>query len=65
VGTSNPAFTAQQLQATLNTIYAQAVVEWEVTIDKALPATGLNLEQGITVPSNDYSDHMFPETWVE
>jgi hypothetical protein len=52
VGTSNPGFTAQQLQATLNTIYAQAVVEWEVTIDKALPATGLNLE--ITVPSNDY-----------
>jgi hypothetical protein len=41
VGTSNPGFTAQQLQATLNTIYAQAVVEWEVTIEKALPATGL------------------------
>lgn len=58
VGSAQPSFTKAQLQTTLNTIYAQAVSEWEVSIDAALPLAGIyDLSQGITVGETDYSEH--------
>jgi hypothetical protein len=59
VGSAQPSFTKAQLQTTLNSIYAQAVSEWEVSIDAALPVLGIDdLSQGITVGETDYSEHM-------
>ena len=56
VGTSQPAFTKQELQTALNAIYAQAVTEWEVTIEQPLDATGLNTTPEVN--TTDYSEDM-------
>ncbi len=56
VGTSQPAFTRQELQTALNAIYAQAVTEWEVTLEQPLDATGLTTT--LEVNTTDYSNDM-------
>jgi len=56
VGSSQPAFTRAELQTALNAIYAQAVTEWEVTLEQPLDATGLTTT--LEVNTTDYSEDM-------
>jgi hypothetical protein len=59
VGTSQPKFTRAELQSALNSIYSQAVVEWEVTFEQSIPAsTILNYTNGLEVGETDYSEAM-------
>lgn len=56
VGSSQPSFTKAELQTALNSIYAQAVTEWEVTFEEPLDADGLT--ETPEVNETDYSNDM-------
>lgn len=56
VGNSQPSFTKAELQSALNSIYAQAVTEWEVTFEERLDADGLTVTPEVN--ETDYSNDM-------
>jgi len=65
VGSSQPNFTATELQNALNEIYAQAVVEWQVTIEQPISATNIpTLSDGVEVAEDDYSNEMRSIKWA-
>ena len=60
VGDNKPMFSAASLQTELNRIYAQALMEWEVSFTQPLQSTNWDVapQNFVEIPKTDYSTEM-------